>query len=285
MESINEWQQAGTYCTIRGYQIFYRSEGQGEPLLLIHGFPTSSWDWHKIWPVLKLKYHVIALDMLGFGFSDKPKDHKYTLFEQADIVEEFLEELGIKACSILSHDYGDTVLQELLARQQHGALHFRISKAIMLNGGLFHKVHKPLMTQKLLNSPLGSLVVQFLNQQRFEKNMRSIFGNKTQPSEEELNQMWQAIDHQDGSQNAHRIIRYMTERKQQAERWSDAVTKATVPLRLINGTADPISGGHLCDYYEHEVPHADVVRLEGIGHYPQLEAPQEVVKNILPFMQ
>ncbi|WP_227538139.1 alpha/beta fold hydrolase [Marinobacter vulgaris] len=95
---------------------------EGEPgqetILLIHGFPTASWDWHKIWPALRQAHRVVAMDMLGFGFSEKPASHRYSIHQQADIVEGVVRQLGLDRFHVLAHDYGDTVAQELLARQK-----------------------------------------------------------------------------------------------------------------------------------------------------------------------
>lgn len=81
-----------------------------------HGFPTASWDWHKLWPEFVKHYRVIALDMIGFGFSDKPINYHYSIGDQADLQQALLTSLGISSIHLLAHDYGDTVAQELLAR-------------------------------------------------------------------------------------------------------------------------------------------------------------------------
>ena len=122
MITLNEWQQQGQFAFINGQQIFTRHGGDKNApvLLLIHGFPSASWDWEGLWEKLTEHYYVITLDMLGFGLSDKPKDARYLISEQADIFETFLQNLGIQDYHILAHDYGDTVAQELLARQVSG---------------------------------------------------------------------------------------------------------------------------------------------------------------------
>ena len=79
------WRTRGLNFSFRGLAIRYWSAGQGEPLLLIHGFPTASWDWHYLWAPLTQRFRVIACDMLGFGDSAKPRGHDYRLLEQADI--------------------------------------------------------------------------------------------------------------------------------------------------------------------------------------------------------
>ena len=97
--NLRQWRDTGDYLEHAGHRIFYRVEGEGCPLLLIHGYPTASWDWCKIWDVLREYFRVITLDMIGFGFSDKPESLDYTIHTQADIYEALLKHLSINEMS------------------------------------------------------------------------------------------------------------------------------------------------------------------------------------------
>ncbi|NXY78814.1 MEST protein, partial [Glareola pratincola] len=121
--ALLSWRSSGGYFTYKDQNIFYRDStgavGSSDIVILLHGFPTSSYDWCKIWEGLTQRFHrVIALDFVGFGFSDKPRPHRYSIFEQASIVEGLVRHLGLhhQRINLLSHDYGDTVAQELLHR-------------------------------------------------------------------------------------------------------------------------------------------------------------------------
>ena len=286
---LPEWKAKGQYFSHQGHDIFYVEEGQGETLLLIHGFPTASWDWWQMWSPLVRKYHVLAIDMIGFGFSDKPKGYPYSILDQADIHEAFLKEKGVDKAFVISHDYGDTVAQELIARcedrKKAAEEGFQIEKLCFLNGGLFPETHQALLIQKLLMSPIGPLIGNMLNRKKLGKNFKNIFGPNTQPTEEELDEFWELIMHNNGKAITHLLIRYMAERVEHRERWVGGMQETDVPLRLINGTFDPISGGHMADRYEEIIPNADVVRLEGIGHFPLIEAPEDVLKYALEFIE
>ncbi|XP_010172988.1 mesoderm-specific transcript homolog protein, partial [Antrostomus carolinensis] len=119
--ALLSWRSSGGFFTYKDQNIFYRDStgavGSSDVVVLLHGFPTSSYDWYKIWEGLTQRFHrVIALDFVGFGFSDKPRPHRYSIFEQASIVEGLVRHLGLRhqRINLLSHDYGDTVAQELL---------------------------------------------------------------------------------------------------------------------------------------------------------------------------
>ena len=90
-QSTDAWKAKGKYFTHRGQNIFWREEGREDAptLLLIHGFPTASWDWEPVWPDLLKRYRLLTLDMIGFGYSDKPRDYTYSIMDQADIYDGF----------------------------------------------------------------------------------------------------------------------------------------------------------------------------------------------------
>ncbi len=286
--TLSEWKSKGEFFSYNSHKIFNIDEGEGEVLLLIHGFPTASWDWWQMWPDLLERYRLITLDMIGFGFSAKPKNYPYSIFDQSDLIEQILSSKGVTQVKILAHDYGDTVAQELLARfnerQTQDEEGVNIESLCFLNGGLFPETHKALLIQKLLMSPIGGFISKFMNRDKLAKSFRKIFGPNTQPTQTELDEFWELIAHNDGQLNFHLLIRYMQERSDNRERWVGAIQKATIPIRLINGVFDPISGGHMADRYLEIIPNADVVRLDGIGHFPLIESPKLVLQHYLEFV-
>jgi pimeloyl-ACP methyl ester carboxylesterase len=276
----------------RGHEFFYREQarepGAASALLLIHGFPTSSWDWHKLWDALAGKFpRVIAADMMGFGFSSKPADYEYSILDQADLLEGLLAHLGVARIHVLAHDYGDTVAQELLARhlERGASARPRIDSCVLLNGGLFPEVHRARTIQKLLLTPLGPLLSRLMNRRSFDRSFAAIFGANTQPSAEELAQFWELVRHDGGTRIMHKLIRYMPERLAHRERWVGALQRTRVPLRVINGPDDPVSGAHMVARYRELVPDPDTVSLPGIGHYPQTEDSAGVLKAFFEFHQ
>jgi len=282
-----EWHATGQDFSYHGQRIFFRDEGpRGAPaLLLIHGFPTASWDFAALWPQLAQRWRTIALDMIGFGFSAKPRGHDYRIAEQADIQLELLRELGVDAFDVLAHDYGDTVAQELLARHRDAPQQTpRLRSVCFLNGGLFPETHRPALVQKLLLTPLlGRLVAAFTGRRAFDRNMRRIFGAATPPSALHLDGFWSLLNRDDGRAALPGLIRYIPERLVQRARWVGALQQSSLPLQLICGAADPISGAHMASRYRELVPDADITLLAQIGHYPQVEAPQAVLDAYVRF--
>lgn len=285
--SPEAWRAAGAALPWHGHRVFFRVAGAGPALLLLHGFPTSSWDWRHVWDALAAGHQVIALDYLGFGFSDKPADGPYSVFAYADQAEAVLAHLGVGAVHVLAHDLGDTVAQELLARDRERraapARGLVIRSACLLNGGLFPETHRPRPIQRLLASPLGPLVARLSDRARFARGLAAVFGPDTQPSAEELDGFWACASHAGGVRLAHRTIRYMAERRQHRARWVGALTDGAVPLAAINGSLDPVSGRHMITRLREVSPAVAVHELPTIGHYPQTEAPADVLAAYAAF--
>lgn len=284
--ALGDWRAQGRTFDFRGQAIAYWTAGasDAEPLLLIHGFPTAAWDWHLLWQPLAERYRLIACDMLGFGDSAKPRGHAYSLLEQADLQQALLAHLGVNGpVHVLAHDYGDSVAQELLARHEEGR--FALASCVFLNGGLFPETHHPVLVQKLLLSPVGALIGRLFSRDKLAANLARIFGPQTQPAEADVDAFWSLIQRHNGPAVMHRLIRYMPERREQRERWVRAMQRTRVPLRVIDGAADPISGAHMVERYRELIPNADCVLLETIGHYPQVEAPEAVLAHYLAFRQ
>lgn len=287
MKSLAAWTRDAKTLTAGGRRLAYwtaQEKDETKPLLLlIHGYPTSSFDWRFVWRDLAAHFRLAALDMLGFGLSEKPRDVVYAISLQADYQEALLEHLGVGEAHVLAHDYGDTVAQELLARHNEGTLSFSLKSIVFLNGGLFPEQHRALPIQKFGLSPLGGLIGLMMTRRRLRKAFDEIFGPDTKAPDEEIDAAAAMIAEGGGRFIQHRLLRYIPERRDNRARWVGALKTAAVPLRLIDGGADPVSGAHLYEHYRREVPDADAILLETIGHYPQTEAPTAVTKHVLEF--
>ena len=282
--NLEIWQHTGNYFDYKGHKIFYRcSKSSDEVLLCLHGFPTASFDYHKIWQQLSEKFSLLAFDMIGYGFSAKPTDFDYTTFNQVNVLQALVEHLQIKKVHILAHDYGNTITQELLARAEEDRLNFTIESICLLNGALFPETHRPILAQKILISPIGFLFGKLITDSRFKQGLASVFGKDTQPNETELNDFVSLFRYNNGKKIAHKLIRYMTERQKYRERWVGALERTKVPLRFINGLADPVSGAHLVKRFREVLPHKDIIELVEIGHFPHFETPQTTLQHFFDF--
>lgn len=284
-QNLTEYRHLARTASLCGYSIAYwlSPKENCKTLVFIHGFPSAAWDWHHQWQFFADEYQLVALDLLGFGLSDKPYPHNYSVLEQADIVADLIKSLNLPSVNVVAHDYGDTVAQELLAREQEGKLGFEISTLVWLNGGLFAESHRPLATQTLLNGPLGPLVSRLMSKNSLSKGFSRIFAPQSQPKQHEIDCLWELLCSNKGKRVIPRLLDYMKERQIYRQRWVDAMQVATSvsPQRycFVNGIADPISGQHMLEQFQQLFPKVPTVPLE-VGHYPQLESPQHVNQAI-----
>jgi pimeloyl-ACP methyl ester carboxylesterase len=282
--SLDEWQRLGARFEFRGHSMFSvdsrTADGPDrEVLLLLHGFPTSSHDWVELWPALTRRFRCLTLDMLGFGLSAKPWPHAYSIVEQADLFTDVLAQKRIPSVHLLAHDYGVTVAQELVARHNAGGP-VQLRSVCLLNGGILPELHRPFRIQRLLASPLGPLIARLTSYRAFAANLRRLWGTSTGSralSEADLRELWRAVSRDRGTRVMPGLITYMAERRRHRDRWVGALEQLDAPLSVIIGMDDPISGAHVAAGCRELFPQAVVIDLPGVGHYPQLEAPDQVL--------
>lgn len=280
---FEKWRKCGKYFEWGDHHVFYQRGGSGEPLLMIHGFPTASWDWCWISRNFVDRFHMVLPDLLDYGLSLNASKKPCSVHMQADMIEALMEHRNLSDAHILAHDLGDTITQELLARHNESSLSFRIKSVIFLNGGIIPDLHRPRPAQKLLAGPLGGLFANITPKGRMLDGLAEVFGPNTRPKGDMLKELWQVIVGVNGRAAMARRIRYMAERRQFAERWVGAIKNAKLPMMMINGLEDPVSGAHAADGFSKLVPKAKLARLPGIGHFPQIEAPEAVSELVHKF--
>jgi pimeloyl-ACP methyl ester carboxylesterase len=277
-ESIEQWWEAGERVVVE-HGIFVRRMGSGPHMTLLHGYPSSSHDWAKVAPALAAERELLMPDLLGFGASDKPADHEYSLHEQADLVEALWAQDSLESTHLVAHDYSATVAQELLARAAEGRLRVQLEQVHLLNGGLYPDLHRPEPVQTALLDPeQGPKISAALTEEALAAAVRPTYG-EGYDGEADSAAMWRAISR--GPVLMHRLIHYMTDRRTHAERWIKALETTDVPVAFVWGMQDPVSGAHMAERIRERLPDAPFTALEDVGHWPSLEAPDRVVRAVL----
>jgi pimeloyl-ACP methyl ester carboxylesterase len=265
--------------------IFVLDTGDGPPMTLLHGFPSSSHDWAKVTPTLARVYSLLLLDFLGYGASDKPRHHVYSLHEQADLVEALWAAQRVTATALVAHDYGVSVAQELLARRAEGRLGAELRSLHLLNGGVYPDLHRPQPTQlALLDPQQGPALSELITEQLFAQVLRPTFAERFDPADDSAD-IWQATAHEGGERIAHLLIGYIRDREQHAERWVGALEHTDVPVAFVWGMLDPVSGAHMAGRIRERMPYAPFWELSDVSHWPQLEAHERVAEALLAARQ
>lgn len=283
MSGIEAWWSAGEQVSLPlgggPREVFVRRLGTGPAMTLLHGFPSSSHDWAKVAPALAQRHALLVPDFLGFGASEKPAEHVYSIHEQADLIVALWEHEGIEATALVAHDYG--VAQELLARRSEGALRVQLRSLHLLNGGLWPDLHRPEPVQTALLDPeQGPQISATINEQLLVAGLKPTFAPAYDARPDSV-EIWRSLERDGGQRILHRLIRYMTDRAQHEQRWVSALERTDVALAFTWGMLDPVSGAHVAERIRTRFPAAPLRALEHVGHWPPLEAPDSVAAAVL----
>jgi pimeloyl-ACP methyl ester carboxylesterase len=217
--------------------------------------------------------------MPGYGLSKKP-DQRYSLFDQADVVEAVARELELDEVTLITHDMGDSVGGELLARAIEGTSPFGVVRRVISNGSIYLEMAHLTDGQQLLLSLPDERLVDGLGRDALVQALRGTFASASAVPEEDVETAADLVLLGRGDLLLPRTIRYVEERREHEGRWTGAIERHPSPLTIVWGDADPIAVWPMAERLQEARPDATLVRVRGIGHYPMLEAPAEFTAAI-----
>jgi len=286
--SVAAWEGRGTYRTLGAFRTFtvdVASAGPEtlEPLLVVHGFPSSSFDYHRVVDAMAEHRRVLLFDMIGYGLSAKP-DRAYTIALQADVAEAFVADAGVSTLALLTHDLGDTVGGELLARQAEGRWPVEITRRVITNGSIYIEMAHLSPGQLLLLSLPDERLPDTagIDGPSMQASLAATFSTHSRAKESDLAGEWELISHDQGHLLLPRTIRYIEERRRNQARFTGAIESHPSPLAIVWGTDDPIAVRDMATRLRGVRPDASLTWLEDIGHYPMLESPSAFLDAVGP---
>ena len=282
--TASNWKNNGSFININGHSIFVidtNKNGSKDTLVILHGYPTSSYDYYKVLPELSKKYRVIIHDHLGFGFSDKPLDYSYSLIDQATIALQLWKQLELKKVTLLAHDYGTSVATEILARDNKNEIDLQIEKLMLCNGSMHIELSQLRTIQKLLKGRYGKYVAKLTNYFIFSKNLRNVYYEKSKVSKEELQQMWQQIEYNNGKKVIHLVSDYINQRYTHWNRWISALKETQIETKIIWAKEDPVAVKTIAELLASEITNNKLHWINNCGHFPMLESPKKWTELVL----
>lgn len=289
--TANEWKFKGEFITVNDRKLFvidtssfFSTEDQApsKTMVILHGYPTSSYDYYKVLPELSKHYRVIIHDHLGFGFSDKPLDYSYSLLDQTDLALQLWQQLGVKKVHLLAHDYGTSVATEIIARNNNNKLTIEIENLTLCNGSMHIELSQLRTIQKLLkNKWLGKYVAKLTTYAIFSKNLRNVYFDETKVSNNELKDMWMQLEYNEGRKVIHKLSQYINERYTYWNRWIGALKETNLQTNIVWAKNDPVAVPAIAMLIATEVSNNKLFWIENTGHFPMLENPDEWLNCIL----
>jgi pimeloyl-ACP methyl ester carboxylesterase len=285
MESVQTWRASGTELETPDGRVFCVRRGGGDatPVVLLHGFPTSSWDFAGIIDTLGATRSVVAFDFLGFGLSDKPEGFGYSLLEQADIATLVLRAQGLHRVHVIAHDMGTSVTTELLARRERGLLPFEIASVTLMNDSVHIEMSQLTIGQRLLRSPIGSLFARASTRRTFGAQIGRVFAKPV--ADAEVDAMWELLSREQGTRRMPKLIGYIDERYRFERRWIGALERLDLPTLIAWGEKDPVAILPIAHRLAKEIRGAKLVTWPDLGHYPQVEDPSLVADTLASFLR
>ena len=285
--ATRRWLADGRHIEVGGQRIFLYERGSGPAVLLLHGFPTSCYDWRGVVSILSGEFRCVAFDFPGYGLSDKPAAFSYSLFQQTDVVEGIARALAIADAHVVSHDVGQTVHAELLAREQEGRLPLRILSSTLLNGSTLQDKATITPIQRMLGSnetlPQAIAICENLSV-NYVQSLKAIMKRPQAVSDEDAAVMEELLLYQQGNRRLPALAGYMRERYLHRERWLGAF-KAAAPIQVVWADGDPIANLEMGRALSAELPQARYTELPGLGHFLLIEDPGAVAGAVLDFIR
>ena len=245
-----------------------------DPVLVLHGFPTSSFDWHLIVDDLARDRRVVLFDFPGFGLSSKP-DRRYSIELYADAAEAVAAHCALDQLALLTHDMGDSVGGELLARDMDRGLPFAVTSRVLCNGSIYIDLAQLTPGQEMLLAAddarfdLASLGID--PAEAFRSGVAATFSPAHQPGDDELDAAWWFASQLSGHTLLARTIRYIEDRRANEARFTGAIETHLSPLGVVWGRLDPVAVYPMAEQLVVRRPGTPLVTLDSVGHWPMLE--------------
>ena len=271
--SLEEWQSTGEFIEINGHSIFYIDTKEDKPILcILHGYPTCIYDYWKALPILKQKYRVIMHDHLGFGLSDKPIEYEYQLIDQADVALKLWKQLGVDSMHLLGHDYGTSVVTEIIHRHNQKELDINLEKVTLCNGSMHIELSQLRPIQKLLKSRItGPIVARLASKSTLIRNFKRIYSDATKVDAAEVDVIWEMMLHNNGRKVLSKVTRYIEQRYTYWDRWIGALKQTELPLHILWAEDDPVAVVEMAHVIEAETKNSKKTIIPNLGHFPMLE--------------
>lgn len=285
---LDAWRAHGQDLEIFGRRVFTVDAGPRTApcLVVLHGFPTSSLDFHHCFDRLAASHRVILHDHLGFGFSAKPADYSYSLLEQAETALEVWRRLGVTSAHLVAHDYGTSVATEILARRERLGIPIDLKSVTLANGSVHIQLARLRLSQRLAKSRIvGPLFTRLVTRDYFHHVMRRLWGDPGRAAIDDLDAMWDAMQLENGRARTTQISQYLDERRRFHRRWVGALERLDLPAHILWGRRDPVATPAIAEQHAREIPGAELTWLDELGHYPMVEDPDAWCEALLGWIE
>jgi pimeloyl-ACP methyl ester carboxylesterase len=295
MDRADEWREQGSTFTWRprtgdadAVELFHVEVGDpgAPPIVLVHGFPTSSVDWIDVADRLRDRFRVCAMDFPGFGFSGKPLGWGYSLDRDAEALDHYVAEvLGLDSMVMLAHDRGSSVA---MIHTTHVDSSVRLEHLVLTNGNVFLPLSNLTEFQRrVLDPAAGPALLEHVSPEQLAAGMgQTTFTPARGADDPEVRALTAIFSHDNGVTVLHETIQYLVERAEHETTWLEALAASDVPTTFVWGLHDTVSPprvvSHVWDRYVRTKPGRNALYfVPEANHYLQNDRPDELVAAVV----
>jgi pimeloyl-ACP methyl ester carboxylesterase len=257
-------------------------KGAGRPVLLLHGFAASSYTWHAIVPELAKTHRVIAMDLRGFGASDKPIDDRYTIEDQADAVQAFIEQQNLRDLTIVGHSFGGGVT--LLLALRAGAEHQPRIKNIVLVDSVAYRQPVPIFF-KLLQVPLVGEVGMTLVPPELQagQGLRLAYYDRDKITAQDVAEYANSLYSPAAKHALTKTVEHLP--PDNIDEIAARYKTIKIPTLILWCEQDKVVHPRLGQRLHADLPNSEYALFTHCGHMPQEEKPEDTVRTIQAFLR
>ncbi len=261
------------FINVSGRMLHYEKKGTGKPVILVHGFAGSTYTWRNVIPLLAQQYEVYAVDLLGFGLSDKPADGGYSLADQGQLIIAFIEKLKLQQPTIVGHSMGG-VITALAAMQSPE----KIRRLVLIDAGIYHG--GPPQFLKYFFFPFDVITARlFYTKGARTRSLQNSYFNQSMITNELVNNYLKPA----GTPGAAAVVASMN--KFASIRYEDISVRLQTPTLLVWGRYDRIVPVTDAERLHKEIKGSQLAVIDDAGHMVQEEKPNEVASAIQKFLE
>jgi len=279
------WTQRVLHKQVQGLSLRYDEYGSksNPTLLFLHGFGENRHTWRFLVPYLATKYHLVMVDLKGFGESPKTKDEFYSVYDQAYIIDEFIRKKNLKDVTVVGRSFGGGVALVLALIQHDGLMDKRVKQMVLINS-MSYKQTLPSMLRNLNKPIIGYLGIHLLsNHYMAEEAYRYAFYNNKLIPKESIDVAAIYLGFPRAKYAYLKTVNQLV--PEDIEVVQKRFNEIELPTLLLWGKEDVAIGINKAYRLHRALPHSKLRLFSRAGHMPQEEIPQKVSEEIIKFME
>lgn len=260
-------------ATVDGFRIAFREEGEGEPVLLVHGVTTASFIWKRVIPLLAPRCRTVAVDLLDCGQSERPLGADCSLKRQAALLAELVSTAGWGPVHLVGHDVGGGIAQIMAVRTPELVRDLSVLNTV----GYDYWPVQPILSMR-------TPVIRQLAMATLDLGVLRIILRRALYHKERLtDELFEDVRREMSTAETRRAFLQFVRGLDNADLMEIAedLQRLSVPVLIVRGDADVYLSAEIAERLHREIPRSRLLRIATAGHYIQEDEPEQVAKALL----